>query len=52
MNEMLDDALIDLKPLKKGKRITRNQPRISDDNFMHQKQTEPKGLLQFSLLTI
>ena len=40
MNKMLDDAVIDLKTLQKGKLITRNQPRISDDNIMHQKHAE------------
>ena len=40
MNEMLDDAVIDLKSLQKDERITRNQPRISDDNMMHRKHAE------------
>ena len=41
---MLDDAVIDLKSLQKGESITRNQPRISDDNFMHQKHAEQEIL--------
>ena len=44
MNEMLDDAVIDLKSLEKGERITRNQPRISDDNMMHRKHAEKEIL--------
>ena len=44
MNEMLDDAVIDLKSLQKGESITRNQPRISDDNFMHRKHAEQEIL--------
>ena len=40
MNKMLDDAVIDLKTHQKGKLITRNQPRISNDNMMHQKHAE------------
>ena len=31
MNEMLDDAVIDLQTLQKGERITRNQPRREPD---------------------
>ena len=37
MNEILDDVVIDLKSLQKGERITRNQPRISNNNMMHRK---------------
>ena len=40
MNEMLDDAVIDLKSLQKGERITRNQPRLSNENLMHRKHAE------------
>ena len=31
MNEMLDNAVIDLQTLQKGERITRNQPRREPD---------------------
>ena len=40
MNEMLDDAVIDLKSLQKGERITRNQPRLSDENLQHRKHAQ------------
>ena len=40
MNKILDDAVINLKSLQKGKRITRNQPRISDANLMHRKYAQ------------
>ena len=44
MNEMFDDAVIDLKSLEKGEHITRNQPRISNDNMMHRKHAEKEIL--------
>ena len=44
MNEMLDDAVIDLKSLQKGERITRNQPRLSDENLMDPKHAQQEIL--------
>ena len=37
MNEMLDDAVIDLKSLEKEERITRNQPKLCNENLQHRK---------------
>ena len=44
MNKVLDDAVINLKSLQKGKHITRNRPRISDANLMHRKYAQGKIL--------
>ena len=46
MNEMLDNAVIDLQTLQKGERITRNQPRLSDENLMHQKHAQREILAE------
>ena len=46
MNEMLDNAVIDLQTLQKGERITRNQPRLSDENLMLQKHAQREILAE------